>query len=118
MVVLTLVSFKEEGRECFCGHSPPQHTKHSVAPLPDILHSSQPPDFGIRGLNGLLMEQKLAEKKTKVNAPFHISSFLFSYLQLDGYFRYHWLFFSSFILFLSHEIEMLNSKIINHHCPF
>lgn len=45
--------FKEKGRECFQGHSPPQYTKRSVALLLDTLHSSWPPDFGIRDLNGL-----------------------------------------------------------------
>lgn len=58
------VPFEEEGRVCFWGHSPPQHTKHSETLLPDTLHSSWPHDFGTRDLNDLWVEQKPAESYT------------------------------------------------------
>lgn len=48
MIPNSVISLEKDG-----GNSPPQYTRHNIAPLPDTLHSLWPPDFGIHDLNGL-----------------------------------------------------------------
>lgn len=117
------VPFEEEGRVCFWGHSPPQHTKHSETLLPDTLHSSWPHDFGTRDLNDLWVEQKPAESYTfpphkcaisylcRWSFAFHLHGFVRKsslFGAKGGYFSLDQ--FSSNFFFLNRAIEMQRKK--------